>query len=415
MEAFPDALGIFISIALGSIVGLEREFGKRTEKRKYIIGVRTSMLLCLLGYLSVFFGEYVDLVFSMSIGVVCALVGLSLAYISRLKVYKSTGITTFVGGILLFFVGVLVGFSEYLFALILTILITAILMMRNELHFFAEHLTRTEILSAVKFAIIAFVVFPILPNSTLDPWGVFNPYFFWYIVVLISSIQFLSFILLRVFKKKGVYLSSFFGGFINSEATTCNIIGFEKKSKDASTAVSNIILTNIAMIISCIVVAMVISPSLEFFAKFISLLLLPLFLMIISFVLNVKPNTKASTKKIETPFSIVSALKFSVIFFVVRIFAEGIQYYSSGFLGLASFVGGIFASTPVIASLAMMLSEGSITMLQAIKFMGFSIAGTILNKNFWSRISGNKKLTKKLLLHTLIHSASLLAMILLFV
>ncbi len=411
MEPLSVVIGALTSMALGGLVGLEREFGKEVERRKLLIGIRTSILISLLGYMSVVFREFIDINFSLSLGFIFTIIALSLSYISRMKLYKATGITTFVAGILIFLTGVFVGFGENLLGLVLAVLITTVLAVRREMHLFVRSLEREELLSAIKFSIIAFVIFPLLPNYPVDPMNLFNPYQFWTIVVIISIIQFFSFVMMRLFEEKGRVFVGFFGGFVNSEATTYTLA--EEMPKKIKCILSPILLSIISMIISSVVISFFIYPSLVFLQKLLFYLFPSLvFLSVVSFL---KMDFSPSKSKIKSPYSLVSALKFAGLFFVLTLIGDIINFYSSNLLVPAAFFMGLISATPVVASISLLISVGNIDMALGSIAISFAVIGAIVNKNLWIKSANNPKLSKKIFVYTTVSSLLTLAMILLLI
>ncbi len=406
MEPLSVVTGALMAMGLGGLVGLEREFGKEVEKRKLLIGIRTSMFLCLLGFMSVIFQEFIDLNWSIGFGLASTLVALSLSYWSRMRLYKATGITTFVAGILIFITGVLIGFGENLLAVVLAVMVTSVLAVRKELHLIVKSMNRKELLSAIKFSIITFVILPLLPNQTIDPFGVFNPYQFWLIVVIVSLIQFFSFILMRTFENKGEPIIGFFGGFVNSEATAYTLAECHANRKNKKDVFPSILLTISAMILSCIVVASIIYPSYDFIIK-LSLNLVPTFLFLFV-IASLKMKFGKVKSKIESPYSLISAMKFALVFFALTFVGDFIINFSLFLLLPVSFFVGMIAATPVVASMALLVSSGNLTISSGAMAISFAIVGSILNKNFWSRIIKDKKVSRQILQYTI--SACLLTL-----
>ena len=68
---------------------------------------------------------------------------------------------------------------------------------------FAGGLTHQEIRSAILLGILGFVVLPLLPNRFVDPWRLIQPREAWIVVVVIASLGFLNYVLLRVYGSRG--------------------------------------------------------------------------------------------------------------------------------------------------------------------------------------------------------------------
>jgi uncharacterized membrane protein (DUF4010 family) len=103
--------------------------------------------------------------------------------------------------------------------------VLALLAGRDWLHGF----TRRKISSKEADALISLIVvgagvLPLLPTHALDPWGVFIPFKLGMLIWLMALIQFLSYVLLKVFgEKAGFVLGGFLSGFVSSTAAFANI------------------------------------------------------------------------------------------------------------------------------------------------------------------------------------------------
>jgi len=206
-------LKIAISLALGAIIGIERE--KRMKET--FAGFRTFMLACLIGlissHLSNLFSVNVVLIVLFFIGILASI------NFYRKSIYKTgKGITTEIAFILTFLIGVILYHDSYPYILsaALTFSLTLILILRESLHEFAHKVTKIEIEDFVIFGLIAFVIYPLLPESSIDPFGILNLKFVWKALVAIFALSIFVYSIFRIVKTKGILLSSFLGGLINS-------------------------------------------------------------------------------------------------------------------------------------------------------------------------------------------------------
>ncbi len=122
---------------------------------------------------------------------------------------KDINLTTMVSLMLAYGVGILIEMEFYTFAIAITIIVTAILSVKHELHGFAKGLTDQEIKGVVKFGILAFVIFPVLPNAYIDPWHMINPRTIWLMVMLISAFGFINYIIMKRMGSRGIIYTGF--------------------------------------------------------------------------------------------------------------------------------------------------------------------------------------------------------------
>lgn len=119
------------------------------------------------------------------------------------------GVTTELAAIFVYFIGILTMLGSIKFALILTIILTIIMSAKEYMEKIKSNISRHEVITTIKFAVVAFVILPLLPNekysfaTLLASFGMneaklwsnavwqmkfFNPYSVWFFVVTMSSI-----------------------------------------------------------------------------------------------------------------------------------------------------------------------------------------------------------------------------------
>lgn len=207
-------LKALISVLIGALVGIEREHRAR---KTIFAGFRTFMLVSLFGFLTGYFSEKFSLVFAfISLITVSGLAHIS--YLVRFQKRKSIGLTTEIAFVLTFLIGFILYYEEYpyVFSIFLAILLTAILYAKETLHSIARKATSLEIRDLIIFVLVAFVVYPLLPNQTFDPWNALNPKLIWKGIVVILGLSYFSYLTFKIFKSRGLILNSFFAGLINS-------------------------------------------------------------------------------------------------------------------------------------------------------------------------------------------------------
>ena len=406
LETINIAERLVLALALGCLVGIEREYKKEVEKKIVIFGIRTSILLSLLGLIFALLSNFIGMTSALIIGIATALIISTAAFVMRTMIYRFTGATTYVAMPIVFLIGFLVGIGEYGIAVASAIIMTAFLAIKEELHGFVRGLTREELLNAIKFAIIAFVIFPFLPDMTI---GIINPKQFWFIVVLISALEFLMYILLKGYGENKLILTGIFGGFINSEATTQRIAEKSKQNEILNEAFAGITLANISMIINRIIIAPIVFGSLLILKNFVLPSLLAIVIGILICYKAIKTRTRLSMN-ITSPFSIVFAMKFAILFLAVTLIMNFVkEMLPIDLLYVISFLAGFIASSPVIASISLIAARGVIDLEIAGKLMLLACSSAVLNKIYWVQYSKNKKLRKNVTIASFIISLILFA------
>ena len=203
------------SLAIGLLIGLERE---RSPAAK--AGLRTFALTGLLGTLLALLAEKTGSSWLLIGGLLSVAAIIVSAYMYD-RQGEDPGTTTQAALLLCYGLGVIVWYGYATLAVMLAILITVLLHFKPELHNISASMTRRDIQSILQFAVLPFVILPILPDQNYGPYQTLNPYQIWLMVVLISGLSLAGYIALNFFGQRyGAPLLGFFGGLVSSTATT---------------------------------------------------------------------------------------------------------------------------------------------------------------------------------------------------
>ena len=206
-------LKILISLALGALIGIERE---RRMKESFA-GFRTFMLVCLFGFISSYLSSVVLnsllMLSFLFVGILAAL-----NFYRKIIYKRGKGITTEIAFLLTFLIGMILYYESYpyIISLALAFLLTLILVLKESLHEFAHKVTTREIEDFIIFGLVAFVIYPILPDYPIDSFGILKLKFIWKAIVAIFGLSFFVYSIFRILKTKSILLSSILGGVINS-------------------------------------------------------------------------------------------------------------------------------------------------------------------------------------------------------
>lgn len=349
LTLYDFAFRIGISTALGMFIGLEREWAHKEA------GIRTFALFCLAGMVSTaFYPPYLT--------IACAVFAIAFAATmsaNGIVQRKDPNLTTSAALFVAFLVGVLVGVGQVIPGVIAAIVATALLSVKTELRSIAVHLTATEVHAAVEFGILAFVVYPVLPDYAIDPWGVIVPRTIWLMVVLISGIGFVNYYIMKMFGSKGAAYTGFFGGLANSTAVVAEFIDRIRSEPGlAMVAASAVILSDVAMCVRNLGLCLILAPAL------LPKLVLPYGIMIAVggiFAHRFLTQQGTVTVKLHSPFSIRNALVFGTIFLGMVVIGAFMTSWLGGigFL-LSSVLSGMVSSASATASSIALLQAGAI-------------------------------------------------------
>ena len=349
-----------IALALGALIGVERERSRYAQKNRMYGGIRTYPLIAIFGALS----AYLATLISMWVLIINTFIFGSLIvvvyFLTTDTKNKHFGATSELAGLLTFFIGVLAYYNEILFATVLAITITFILYLREPLHKFAKHMKRGELEDTLKFIVIAFVILPFLPNQSLGSLELFNPYVIWLMVVFISGISYVGYFFMKWFGEKGIELAGIFGGLVSSTAVTSSFaLRSKKEKKILKPLLLGVVLANTIMFIRILIEVFVINRIL-----FMKMLfpILALFVLSIVFVLFLWKNEKSVKGKVElsSPFRLAPAIKFGVFFaFILAMVKLGDIYLSAKGVYLVSLISG-FADVDAITLSLSHLANGDL-------------------------------------------------------
>jgi len=226
-------IGLGIALALGLLVGLEREWAEDKP-----IGLRSFGLIGLLGGLSAVFIESVG-----AWPVAGGLVALGLVLADRTRTTKQRGITTLVAGLVVFTIGAAATAGMWVPAIVMGGVVTLILHWKRPMHGMVERLGRDDLETVARFVLITLVVLPVLPDKTYGPYEVFNPFSTWLLVVLIVSINLAGYIAFRLSDSgTGGWLAGLIGGMVSSTATTFSYSTLSREGRNLGALATLVIL-----------------------------------------------------------------------------------------------------------------------------------------------------------------------------
>lgn len=393
-------IDFLVAIALGILVGLEREFHASKNRKESFAGIRTftivSILGALIGYLGITYSYWLIVA-----GLVCFSIFAIVFYVIDCQVSKKYGATTEIATLVIFVVGVLCSAGQLRLAIVSTILLTLFLSLKDPLHSFVRKLNKEDIYSTLKFAIIAFIILPFLPNQAYGPYGVFNPYKIWMIVVLVSAISLVGYLAMKFFgAKKGMGLTGFLGGFVSSTAVSMSMSQTSKTvTKVVNPFVFAMIIASSTMFFRVLVVIGILNRAL------VGKLLIPLLAMgitggVSALVLWRKKDSvseKEKQLKITSPFRIGPALKFALFFVIVLFVAKiGSVYLGSKGMYLTALLSGLADVDALTVSVAELTSTGSVAANVGVTAIVIGVITNTLVKAGIANIFGSKEFKKKI-------------------
>lgn len=402
MEPIVLVQRLLLSALFGLLIGIERE--RRAAKKSQIVsfgGIRTYPLIAIFGAVSAFFGSTTNniYVFPSAFLILGALVVMSYAFYSFKK--KQTGLTSEISALATFFIGASTFYLPLFFSIVVTILVTLLLSLKESLHKFSRSMWQEEFYAVIKFVVITFIVLPLLPNETIDPWGLFNPYKTWYLAVIISAISFAGYVLVKfIGPERGIYSTGFIGGIVSS-TSICSL--FAKRARENKAVLieyrNGALVSYISSIIKVAFVIYILNKGLfreiaPALASFIG------FGLVLSSILIFKSISKGTVKKhdvaLRNPFTITFALEFALLMTVVFVLAQLAQkYLGEAGIYIISFLSGLAKIDAITVSMSQLAGK-SVLIDVAARAVMIGVFCSGLSKSVYAGIFGGKEFARAL-------------------
>jgi len=301
------------------LIGLERE---RNPSAK--AGLRTFALVSIFGTLIAMLSSKLNSPWLLIAGLLIVGAMIIAAYFNSSNEERDPGTTTIAALLLCYALGALIWYGQAMLAIMLAITTTTLLYFKPELRGITQKLTRRDLVSILQFLVLTFIVLPILPDQNYGPYGAFNPYQAWMMVVLISGLSLAGYVALNWSGNRyGPVLIGFLGGVVSSTATT---LAYARHGRDNENmlhlSATVILISSQVVLLRLLVVSAVIAPAV------LPKLLLPmgtgLAFGIFATLLGWKKlnrNTELPKPSSTNPTEIPAALSFALIYVVILLAA----------------------------------------------------------------------------------------------
>lgn len=247
-EALFDLRNLAVALAVGFLIGFEREHTHVVEAREHTFaGARTFALVALAGGLTGLFEQSLILsaVALLMIGALTVA-----AYWASAREQSGFGGTTEVAIAVTFLLGLAATRGYLLVAAAGGVAVAIILSIKPSVKKLAASLTGKELYAALRLLAISVIILPVLPNEGFGPYEALNPQAIWLMVVFISGLSFMGYWLIRIVgADKGFLLTGLAGGLASSTATTLSLSRFAKEGAKASQVAAGVVAANVVMVL----------------------------------------------------------------------------------------------------------------------------------------------------------------------
>ena len=337
------ALRFAVALGLGILIGLERERAKGEEGG---LGVRTFALIALTGAIAGYLDRnlgFGGLAFAVFVAVAALLVSV---YVLT-SLHGDTGVTTEISALLAFLLGLLCAHGQLQVAAWVAVAMALMLALKDWLHRLARRIDTSDVEATLKFAIVTLIILPLVPDHNYGPapLDVLNPYKVWLMVVLISGLNFASYVLVKIVgAEHGIGIAGLLGGLVSSTAVT---LGFAQRSRqpgaDAPALALGILLAWTVMFFRVVVMSGLISGRLGMRLAVAMGALCAVSLGACFWLWRRRQAPGRGEVKAGTnPFELGEAVKFGLLFGVVVFVAKAAQVYlGEAGLYLAAAIAGL--------------------------------------------------------------------------
>lgn len=398
MEPYENHLSLATAIAIGLLIGLEREQTK-PERGGSFAGIRTYPIFALVGALASLLESASMWVPLIALAGVFVLVAIS--YRADLRESPDNtdhGVTTEISVIATYLLGSLAtsrGVVEpmadrLVLVAMLGVVITFLLSSKQMFHGFAKRISRDDMFATLKFLIVAVVVVPMLPDRDVGPLGAINPRTVGLMVVTIAGLSFIGFVAMRLYgAKRGLLASAALGGLVSSTAVTLSFAGRTKQAPElAPMAAGAIAIAWTIMLGRVAVLVAIVDPEL------LRTLAIPLGAMILAALAGLllvfrRIDGDDMQTTLKNPFELGSAIKVSLMFAVVLLVTKAATaYLGDQGLYLAAAIAGTTDVDAITLSTAKLARDGLAPMTATLAILIGIAVNTIVKMGLAGGIGG---------------------------
>lgn len=389
------------ALAIGLLIGLEREHAAARAQEKIFAGVRTFPLLSLAGCMALLLSE--NLGSPLPFGIITALVGILVAVTYAISARQGQiGMTTEIAAVVAYLLGALCYTEQFALAAALTVVTMVLLSLKLEMRALAAKLSQEDIYATLKFAVITAIVLPVLPNRTFGPLDVLNPYKIWLMVIFISGISFLGYLLIKIVgPRQGIGLTGLLGGLVSSTAVTLSFSQRSTREKALARPFAMAIMVAWTVMFARILVVVSALNRPLFDVLWLPLLIAGVVgLGYCGYLALAQRTRETGDVDFANPFELGPAVKFGLLYAAILLIAKAAQLYlgNTG-VYLSSIVAGLTDVDAITLSLSQLSSGGAsaLDLVTAARGIVFACISNTAVKGGIVLASGSRELRRALL------------------
>jgi len=371
-------VGLAVAGLGGLAIGIERQWsGHAAGPEAHFAGLRTFTLVGLASGISGWL--WAADVQGPALVVLAGLASLVVAaYVaaSRRDVDGTTEVAAFVAIV----AGVLAGMGHPRVASGAIAVTTLLLVEKSRLHDLVSRVDRVELLAGVRFAVMAAVVLPLLPEGPYGPLDSVRPRLLWAIVLFFSGLSAIGYVARRmVGAERGYAIAGTLGGLLSSTSVTLTFSRLSARRPSAAVALAAGTLgANVVLFPRVLVATAVLAPSLT--AALWPAFILPAAIGVMLMLRGLRPQhpqTAGDEVEDRNPLQFVSALQMALLFQVVLF---GVAWAESTFgdtgIYASAVVLGLADNDALTLSMARLVRDGAAAEVGALAIVIGALANT---------------------------------------
>jgi uncharacterized membrane protein (DUF4010 family) len=353
VDPYEPLLSLGLAVAAGLLIGLEREQSAPADRftESFLGGARTYPLVALAGALSTLLGRHFGAPVVVA-SFAAVVVFLAVAYVDVVRRGGDRGITSEAAFLVTFLLGALALSQDAIpqpgrrvFTVLSgAVVVAALLSSKPIVQPLMRRVSREDVVSVLKFLIVALVLVPWLPDRDFGPLGALNLRNIGWMMLLVAGVGFVGYAATRMLgPERGLTITGLVGGLVSSTAVTLAMSSRSKEDKgmERPAALAVVLASSIVFVRILVVVAFV------NFALAKELVVPMLAMAVAGLAASAMLYRRSSHKRtgepivLKNPVSLSSAFEFALLFAVVLAGSKAASHYlgSAGVYAAAVLAG----------------------------------------------------------------------------
>jgi len=355
-----------VALAIGFLVGLQREHAGGAEDRTIFAGERTLALMALVGCAAAMAADELasPWAFIAMVLPLCAFIGVAYVLMAR---DGRVGLTSETAALLTILAGALCYWNHVALAVAIGVATTVLLSVKVEMDAFARRISREDIAATLKFCVITLIVLPVVPNQTYGPapLDVLSPYKVWWMVILISAISFVGYVLVKILgSRQGIGLTGVLGGLVSSTAVTLSFSQRSHTQQELTKPFALAITVAWTMMFARVAVEVAVLN-----LELLAVLWMPVVASTVAglaycvYLYSSKSSDEQADVEVSNPFELMPAVKFGLLYAVILVVSRAAQmYFGATGLYVSSILSGVADVDAITLSVAELSREGDMAL-----------------------------------------------------